>query len=174
MIKLAAIKIDPGLKKIIGITARQRVRSRIIAGKIQHPKGKTKETGKTLVLSRQLANQLNYKIQGDKILLGPSGPSKKYAKILHEGGIIRPRTAQFLAIPLTKAARVKSPRDFKDTFFAKGCIMLKTGKGPEDFIPIYALKKQVEIPAFNWLRIDTQDKKILVQRATEYLVGKYS
>lgn len=171
--KIEQIKITPDIRRIVAITVQRRIRKRITDGKIKHPKGKSKNSGKWLIRSLQLVNQLRFDFQGDKIIIGPSGPSKKYARILHEGGVITPKKAQFLAIPLTKAAQVKKPRDFTDTFIAKGCIMLKTGDGPKDFHPIYALKKSVEIPAFNWLSIDADDMKIIVKNVKNHLVKTY-
>lgn len=171
--KIEGIKITPDIQRLVAVTAQRRIRKRITDGRIKHPKGKTKKSGKRLIRSLQMVNQFRFDIRGSKIILGPSGPSKKYAKIIHEGGIITPKKAKFLAIPLTPAARVMKPRDFTDTFIAKNCIMLKTGKGPKDFIPIYALKKSVEIPAFNWLRVDADDMKIIVSNVQNFLVKKY-
>lgn len=88
-----------------------------------------------------------------------TGARVKYATILETGGIIRPKRAKWLTIPLpralTLAGATKQPRarDFANTFFAKVrnnlFIFQKVGK---NIFPLFVLKKQVKIPEFAYMR----------------------
>lgn len=83
----------------------------------------------------------------------------KYARLHEEGGVVRPVRAKFLAIPLPAAqtaagvSRAVSPRDFKDTFIAKGVIFQRQGRKPSKktagaaprIVPLFVLKRQVKI-----------------------------
>jgi len=169
-LKLDQIKIDNEVRTIVGVKSRDRIKKRIFEGRIQHPDGKAKESGKWLLKSRHLASGINYKVTSDKVLLSVEGPARKYAKILHEGGTIRPKKAKFLAIPLTPAARVKKPRDFDKTFIKKGVIFRKEGK---KITALYVLKKSVEIPAFDYLKLKDDDLKIIVKVVKNHMVRKY-
>ncbi len=79
-----------------------------------------------------------------------------YARILEHGGVIRPKTAKWLTVPL-KAAKTKagvaraSARHFEGTFFRRSKagnlilwgLPLPSSKEP---VPLFVLKKQVKIP----------------------------
>ena len=160
---------DPKILKIVGITARDAIKRRIRENRISPRTNKS--GGTTLVESKRLMNSINYRTENGQVIISTN---VKYARIHHEGGTIVPNKAKFLAIPLTKAAKVMSPRDFKDTFIAKGCIMLKTGKGSKDFIPIYALKKKVKIPQQKYMFIDSNDKQLIINRIEEYWRMNYA
>jgi len=83
------------------------------------------------------------------------GKRVKYANILETGGIIRPRRAKYLTIPLsnalTKAGATKYPsaRDYPNTFVRNGVIYQKVGK--RKVVPIFVLRKEVRIPAKRYL-----------------------
>lgn len=80
-----------------------------------------------------------------------------YARIQDQGGTIRPHTAQYLAIPLTPAARRTSPRMMLDLV----CIRKKgrdpilariVGKGKRQrILPMYALKGQVTLKGHKYI-----------------------
>lgn len=72
-----------------------------------------------------------------------------YARIQDRGGIIRPRAAKSLAIPLIPMAVGKWPRHWPkgELFRPYGTKVLARKKGRSGFEPIYALAKSVRIPA---------------------------
>ena len=88
---------------------------------------------------------------GSGVLTGGRVP---YANILETGGVIRPKRAKWLTIPLrgalTKAGATKNPsaRDFPNTFIKKSksgnLIIFQKAKG--GIIPLFVLKKSVTIP----------------------------
>jgi phage gpG-like protein len=153
--------LDEKILRIIGVTIRDRIKSRIRTGKI---KPESNNQGTTLVQSSRLLRSIKYQISGDKILIGTN---LAYAKIQHEGGTITPKKAKYLAIPLQKIAKVKSPRDFQNTFIRNGIIFQK--QADDKIIALYVLKKSVTIPARPYLFIDDQDEKIVITRITPLL-----
>lgn len=86
------------------------------------------------------------------------GTSVKGARLLFEGGTVTPKTARALAIPLTKAARRKKPRDWKDTFIWRGFIWQKAKRVRGQYapgakiIPLYKLMRRVVLPRRNYPR----------------------
>jgi hypothetical protein len=168
--KLESINIDPNILRIVAVTARDRMRRRITDGRVKHPKGKSK-SGKHLLGAGHLKSGINYKIQGKKIIQHVTGPAKVYARILHEGGTIKPKTAKYLVIPLTPAAKVKKPRDFDDTFIKKGIIFRKKDNGKLE--ALYVLKKSVDIPAYDYFKLDESDMKIIITRVTNHIKKTY-
>jgi len=139
------------LLRDIGIYVTNSVKRRIRENKIDPPTT-SKKGGTTLVSSARLMNSITYRIDGDSVVVGTN---VKYARIHQEGGIIRPKNAKFLAIPLNPAAKVMSPRDFDNTFIHNGIIYRKD---KEKIIPLYKLKRSVEIPARPFLFLDKHDK----------------
>ncbi len=83
-----------------------------------------------------------------------AGTDLEYAAIQEYGGVIKPKNATWLAIPITEAARaVVSPRNFTGTLHFRG----KKGSGSAALIDDagqvqYALKKSVTIPAQPYAR----------------------
>ena len=77
-----------------------------------------------------------------------------YAKIQEYGGTIRPKNAQWLAIPLDAAKTGAGvarggPRDYQNTFFAtskKGNLILFQKDAGGGIIPLFVMKKEVTIP----------------------------
>lgn len=121
----------------------------------------------------RLEQQGPSKIMGEVGILAGSGPVTKYAAIHLTGGVITPKRAQFLAIPLP-AARTASgvPRYGSPlretlkaafpagTFVAKGVLFGKLGattsgrlktKGGSNIVALFALKKSVTIPKRDYL-----------------------
>lgn len=100
------------------------------------------------------------------------GPAQRYAGIHITGGVIRPRTARMLAIPLpavqTKAgvSRYSSPRQVEGLFLIKskaGNLLLvkRSGKG---ITPFFVLKSQVVIPQRDYF---TPARTVAIRRVTE-------
>jgi hypothetical protein len=101
------------------------------------------------------------------------GPSLRYAGILERGGVIKPKTAKALAIPMDRArtatgvARYESPKDYPRPltfirFKGKGRRIIgalyeteelaKTrAVGLRGLQAVYLLATSVRIPAFRWL-----------------------
>ncbi len=82
---------------------------------------------------------------------GVFAPEVPYALIQERGGTVRPKRAQWLAIPFRNVKGF--PREYRDTFFAKskkGNLILfqKQGKGGKK--PLFSMKKEVTIPASKW------------------------
>lgn len=150
--------IDPKLLRIIGITIRDQ-RKRFISQNRVMPKSK-KTGGTTLIESRRLVNSINYQIGEDKVFVGPG--NLVYGKIHHEGGVITPKKAKFLAIPLTKMAKVNQPRNFQNTFIRNGIIFRKLDDGKIE--ALYVLKKKVVIPERKYMELTSEDQNILYNR----------
>lgn len=146
--------IEEKYLRAVGILIRDSIRNRIKSGKVTP---KTNKSGTTLVGSGRLANSISYQISNKTIVVGTN---LKYARIQHEGGLIKPKKAQYLAIPLSKDAKVKRPREFENTFIQKGIIFQDMGNGK--IRPIYKLQKQVEIPARPYMFIDDNTQSRIV------------
>lgn len=144
----------------IGIIVSRDIKARIRQNLVT-PSSKSK--GTTLVKSAKLVNSIRYAVSGDQIKVGTDVP---YGKIHHTGGTIRPSRAKYLAIPLTKEAAANKPREWTGTWIAKGCIMHlgKDGK-PE---ALYALKKQVTIPARPYMFVGPQTMKSISDLVRDY------
>lgn len=110
-------------------------------------------------------------IDGISALIGSGvryGERVKYADILEEGGIIRPKKAKYLAIPIGEA-KTKSgvargrPRDFANTFIRKGIIFQKYGKN--SIRPLFLLRKSVTIPAFRYMGQTAEQQINIVEQS---------
>lgn len=86
-----------------------------------------------------------------KNIKGSIGSNLPYARIHEEGGVIRPKTKQALTVPFP--GKVYPPASILKgsgkTFVRKNVIFMKIGS--DDVIPIYALEKEVVIPARKWI-----------------------
>lgn len=78
-----------------------------------------------------------------------------YMGIHERGGVIRPRRARYLTIPLPAALDTRGvalrarARDWPNTFVAKsraGNLIIFQKRGRRDVVPLYVLKKSVRIP----------------------------
>jgi len=157
----------------IGILISQRIKARIRENRVTPATVKTKYGGKkgtTLVKTARLVNSIHHKVDGSTIYVGTN---VKYARIHHEGGVIEPKKAKYLAVPLCPLAELKSPREFTNTFINKGIIYQrrtsdKTGK---DLKPtaLYKLMKRVEIPARPYMFLDRVDRDMICEKVREYL-----
>ena len=143
------------LLRFLGKKISQRIKDRIRQNKIKPSK---RGGGTTLVKSSRLVNSITYLTKSKSVIIGTN---VKYAKIQHFGGIITPKKAKYLAIPLTKAAKVMNPRDFENTFIRNGIIFRSNGK--EKPTALYVLKKQVKIPKRPFLFMDNADQKYVCE-----------
>ena len=151
------------LLEALGLIVSRDVKRRIRAGKVVPS---SNNGGTTLVRSAKLVNSIHHIITGEKVDIGSN---LVYARIHHEGGTIKPVRAKYLAIPLTKEAAVRRPRDWADTFIAKGVIFRNTGGG--EIEALYALKKQVQMPARPYMFIDQNTRDSMRALAVDY-IGK--
>jgi len=170
-------KITNDMLRIIGKTAQDDIRLAILRKKIQHPKGKQRNGSHGwLHRSGHLANGISFipEPKNERVSIVITGPAGEYAKILNDGGTIKPKKAKYLTIPLTPEAQVKGARDFSDTFVKfytgdeghYGIIFQKKG---DDEIPIYKLVKKVEIPAFDFMKLSQEGKDRIISRTKEIL-----
>lgn len=160
---MAALTGD--LLRLIGVLVVRQVGARIRTGNVTP---KTNKHGRTLVDRGHLLRSIKYRIDGDAVVISAGAANVPYARIHHEGGIIRPKNAKYLAIPLTPQAKLYRPRDYPgDTFIKKGIIFLKLEGG--QIQPLYVLKKQVEIPARRYMFADERDKNLIREAVKGWL-----
>ena len=113
--------------------------------------------------SGQGRHSITYALAGRVLSVGTN---LIYLGFLHFGGVIRPRKAKALTIPIAPEAEGKRARDFDNTFILKpkpgdpqsaGIIMQKIGDGPNDIRPLFALRKSVRIAPRPWLKWEDRD-----------------
>lgn len=136
------------------------------------PRGQEPEAGKPPVIrsgSSGLSGSLTFDLVGKRGL--EVGTNKVYGRILHEGGVIKPRTARALAVPLNEAAARLSPREWGPgvLFFVPnpdpdtvGILFRK--KGEDGVEPMYVLRGSVTIRPHPWLEVLDADWDYLEQR----------
>jgi len=148
------------LLNAMGMLITREIKRRIRSNQVTPP---SKSRGTTLVKSGALINSIRHIIAGDKVTVGSN---LVYARIHHEGGVIRPKRAKALAIPLTSEAAKRNPRHFSDTFIRKGVILQKQEDG--SLVALYALKPSVTIPARPYMNIDPNTRASLKQMIVDY------
>ena len=161
--------LDKVLMKSVGILITNRIQERIRKNQIVPP---TNKSGKsTLVDSGRLMKSIKFRVSGNTIIIGSN---VAYAKIHHEGGIIYPKKAKYLTIPLCPEAKGKSARDFTDTYIAKGIIFRKLGKDQDEKKDeaLYKLQKSVKIPARPYMFLDSRDKSFIQETIIDYFEEK--
>ena len=165
MISTIPSSIPPDMMQALANTLKNRIQTRIRQGNIT-PKTQKEGNRKTLVTSGKLVNSIQARVGQNAINVGSN---LAYARIHQEGGTIVPKKAKYLAIPLTKAARVLSPRDFENTFILNGVIFMNQDGKP---VALYALKKSVTIPKRPYLFLDSADNKIIAERIRQWFESK--
>ena len=141
----------------IGVLIVRQIKRRINSNAVTP---QTRKAGTTLVKRGHLRNSIKYRVDGNSVVISAGGPGVPYAKIHHTGGIIRPKNAQYLAIPLNPEAALYRPRQYPGrTFIAKGIIFKQVDGGAP--IAMWALKKQVEIPARRYMYLDNKDEGLI-------------
>ncbi|NBK25627.1 MAG: hypothetical protein EOM68_26860 [Spirochaetia bacterium] len=160
--------IESDILRFIGNLAVRQIQARIRTGKVTP---QTNKRGTTLYGKNRLYNSIKYRIDGDSVVVSAGNASVPYARIHHEGGIIRPKNAKYLAIPLTAQARLYNPRQYPgETFIAKGVIFLKEPGGKP--VALYALKKQVVMPERRYMYIDDEGRAEMESKIKEWILSK--
>ena len=151
----------------IGAIIRDSIKDRIRQNKVTPPTNKN--GGRTLIESAILINSINSSVEDNNIIVGTN---VQYARIHHEGGTIRPVKAKYLAIPLTAEAKVKRPRHFDNAFIKEGIIYRTIfPKGDEATIEaLYALKKEVKIPARPYMYIDSNTRNTIENKLKDWIL----
>ncbi len=162
---------DQQLLKAIGVKITMNIKKRIRDNKIKPSTTDKQKRKATLTDSGNLLNSINYVIRENTIVVGTN---VTYARIHHEGGTIVPKKAKYLAIPLTPAAKVKSPLEWEDTYIAKGIIFRKLGKDQDENKDeaLYKLQKSVKIPARPYLFISPEDENQISNIISKYYDNK--
>lgn len=185
--------LSPAME-VVGMNLQRRVARRFQSGS-DWPQSirAQREGGRTMLLSNRLRNSIG--TLGDEGVFDVTkmsvtlGTNTVYARLMQEGGIVRPKTAKALAIPLTREARkaasnVASIRDIPNLVFlpskgkpetigvlgkvAKGTSK-KTGVQKGDFVPWFALRKSVTIPARPFLYIEDGDIPMIERVIRRYI-----
>lgn len=121
--------------------------------------------GKTLQDTGRLRASITFKPGTDSLKIGTSD---KRARLLFKGGIVRPKRAKALTIPLDPSVKRRA-REYADTFIAKGVIFQKRDK---KIIPLFALKKQVEVPARRFIEVTKADRLYLDRLLVDHYTGE--
>jgi len=126
-----------------------------------------KAGGKTLADTGRLMNSITYVKRGNKVIVGSN---VVYASIHQFGGVIKPKRAKKLTVPLTKEARrysqVIGTRKYLEklkaqgwsVFVPKGRNVILARKGNR-LKALFALKDEVKIPKRTFVYWDEEDKK---------------
>jgi phage gpG-like protein len=88
--------MNQNLLKAIGLLIAHKIKDRIRQNKIEPKTYKTNakgQDGATLLETGRLMNSIRSQVRGDTIYIGTN---VKYARIHHEGGIIRPKNKKYL------------------------------------------------------------------------------
>lgn len=104
------------------------------------------------------------------------GPEEvAYATIHHFGGVIRPKKKMALTIPFPGGPADQPvplrAGDFEDTFVAKGIIFQKR---KYQIIPLFILKKAVEIPARPYMYLEDSDEIYLKESIADFIAEAWS
>ncbi len=105
------------------------------------------------------------------------GSELKYAAIHEEGGTIRPVSARFLTVPISKSADRRRASDFPEAFVLKsktGDLFIARAAG-KNLELLYALKTSVDIPARRYVTNAIEDSRPemdrIFDRAIDALIG---
>ena len=132
---------------------------------------------KTGALAKSIGGKKIRNTSGINIIVGSGvfAPEVPYALLQEDGGTITPKKRDWLAIPFRGVKGF--PREYRDTFFAfsknKNLILFqKLGKHGKR--PLFALKKEVNIPASKWFSsvMDKQKEKLAVMLSENNILAR--
>jgi len=140
------------------------------------PRGQDAEKGQPpVVRSGKFRAGVTYERLGKRGI--DVGTNDVRGRILHEGGIIRPRRAKALAIPLNREARKRGPREWPqgalflirsdDKPDTVGVLFRK--KGRDGVEPMYVLRGKVTIQPHPWLEVTDEDWAYFAGRLSQEL-----
>ncbi|HPN46268.1 MAG TPA: phage virion morphogenesis protein [bacterium] len=162
---------------VIGVYLVEMIRKTIRSeggGSWTKSKAAAERGGQTLRSKGKFYNSFAYEIRDGEVVAGSNAVQ---ARILYEGGDIRPVNKKFLTVPIHKLALGKRAGDFKNTYavFGKsdkstGVIMLDRGGKGED-LPIFALVKKVTIPGWDYLKVSETDVKRIQNIGVRHLLN---
>jgi len=153
---------------LVGRLAVRQIQRRIREARVAP---RTDKKGTTLVKRGHLLRSIRNSERGDSVIITAGGRDVPYARIHHEGGVIRPRNAQYLAIPLTPEAALYKPRNYPgETFVAKGVIFVKKDGGKP--VPVYVLKKEVVMPGRAYMYLDEGDRSEIETAVRGWLMNQ--
>lgn len=152
------------LLRLVGQLAVRQIQRRIRTGKVSP---KTSKAGTTLYTRGALYRSIRASQRGESVIITAGGPGVPYARIHHEGGMIRPKNAKFLAIPIHPMAKLYKPRDYPEKTFIKNGIIWTSSDGK--LIALYVLKKQVEIPSRPYMYLDEGDRNLIRESVVDYM-----
>ena len=135
------------------------------------------EGGRTMLLSNRLRNSIAYEADAQGCIVGTN---VAYAKLVGEGGIVKPRRAKALAIPVNKKARMaaeqltesQSIRDIPGLTYiprkGKPPLLVKeiqkgrgSARGTVAMEVWFVLMQSVKIPARPFLLVNSRDMQAL-------------
>lgn len=137
----------------------------MVIGNAAKANAKSQGLIKTRTLSRSIHEEIT--LQSAERAEGQVGTNLEYAPPHEFGGVIKPKTAKYLAIPV--GSYTGSPRthgDLKLRKTVKGNLVMVDGSGAVQ----YVLKKSVEIPARPFMRPAFDEKK---DEAQETMAGSF-
>ena len=142
--------------EIVGMVLKDSIDENFRAGGRPAPWTKSKraanQSGQTLVDTTRLENDIDYRVTGEKVLIGTP---TKYGPLHHFGGVIKPKNAKMLAWVI-KGERPTSKEGWAEA--------RKEGRA------VFA--KQVTIPARPFIMAQDEDWGEICRQLFEYLVMK--
>lgn len=129
-----------------------------------------REHGKTLTDTGRLAMSITHVAGEDFVIVGTN---IDYAAIHQFGGVIRPKKAKALTVPISDIAKGRRASEFQDLFVLKRegkPPLLVRRKGKEGIEPMYVLMKKVTIPPRPFLVWLPEFDKELLARLSEWIV----
>lgn len=139
--------------------AERQIKRRISSGRIVPPT--KKKGGRTLVKRSYLLNSIKFRVEGNTAVISAGNANVPYARIHHEGGVIKPVRAQYLAIPLTPKASLYNARDYPGKTFISQGVIFEQEEGKKKPTAIYVLKRSVTMPARPYMFLDQDDLRII-------------
>ncbi len=131
---------------------------------------------KTGALAKSIGGKKIRNTSGINIVVGSGvfAPEVPYALIQELGGTVTPKRRDWLAIPFRGIKGF--PREYQDTFFAhskRGNLILFQKQG-KDKKPLFAMKKEVKVPASRWFSsvIGKQKEKLAAMLSENNILAR--
>lgn len=134
-------------------------------------KWKESSSEKTLRRSGGLQNSVTSSFTSTSMKMGSNSP---YGRIHHKGGVIKPKKARALAIPLQDWIK-GGPRRYTDLTYmpvedgAPATLAVLGKQNGDDFTPMFVLVSKVTMPARPWLLYQPEDRIYAKRQVTKFL-----